>query len=225
MSNSKKLIIIGDSAFAEIAYEYFTNDSIYEVVGFAVERSYHKETTKNNLPIVPFEEIERFFKPDKHSFFVAITYTNLNRLRSRLFFAAKAKGFTPASYISSNAFVWKNSYIGEHCFIFENNVVQPFVKIYSNTILWSGNHIGHHSVINSNCFVSSHVVISGYCEIGENSFLGVNSTISNNTKLGKNNWLSANVTIQKNTNDNCLFKIDSQLPSKISSLNFFKIKD
>ena len=32
-----KLIIVGDSAFAEIAYEYFTNDSNYEVVAFSVE--------------------------------------------------------------------------------------------------------------------------------------------------------------------------------------------
>lgn len=33
-----KLVLIGDSAFAEVAYEYFTHDSPYEVVAFAVER-------------------------------------------------------------------------------------------------------------------------------------------------------------------------------------------
>ena len=31
--NNSKLVIIGDSAFAEVAYEYFTHDSEYEVVG------------------------------------------------------------------------------------------------------------------------------------------------------------------------------------------------
>ncbi|KAB2833786.1 MAG: sugar O-acyltransferase, partial [Caedimonadaceae bacterium] len=35
MSMKKKLIIIGDSAFAEVAFEYFTHDSQYEVKAFA----------------------------------------------------------------------------------------------------------------------------------------------------------------------------------------------
>ncbi|NRW38220.1 hypothetical protein [Clostridium beijerinckii] len=38
MDKNKKLIIIGDSAFAQIAYEYFTYDSDYEVVAFSVEK-------------------------------------------------------------------------------------------------------------------------------------------------------------------------------------------
>ena len=35
-------MIVGDSLFAEIAYEYFTHDLPYEVVAFAVERDYRK---------------------------------------------------------------------------------------------------------------------------------------------------------------------------------------
>ena len=40
MTKTKRLVLLGDSAFAEIAYEYFTHDSEYEVVAFAVEREY-----------------------------------------------------------------------------------------------------------------------------------------------------------------------------------------
>ena len=36
MNSTNKLLIVGDGAFAEVAYEYFTEDSEYEVVGFAV---------------------------------------------------------------------------------------------------------------------------------------------------------------------------------------------
>ena len=36
MTKKHKLILIGDSAFAEVAHEYFTWDSDYEVVAFAV---------------------------------------------------------------------------------------------------------------------------------------------------------------------------------------------
>lgn len=33
-------MIVGSGEFAEIAYEYFTYDSEYEVVGFAVEKEF-----------------------------------------------------------------------------------------------------------------------------------------------------------------------------------------
>ena len=38
MEKKHKLVIVGDSAFAEVAYEYFSWDSDYEVVGFSVEK-------------------------------------------------------------------------------------------------------------------------------------------------------------------------------------------
>lgn len=39
MEKDRKLIISGDRAFAEIAFEYFTYDSNYEVDAFSVERN------------------------------------------------------------------------------------------------------------------------------------------------------------------------------------------
>ena len=36
----KKLIIVGTNALAEIAYEYFTYDSDYTVVGFSLEKDH-----------------------------------------------------------------------------------------------------------------------------------------------------------------------------------------
>ena len=55
MQKNQKLVIVGDSAFAEIAYEYFTHDSEYEVVAFAVEREFIKRESLFGLPVVPFE--------------------------------------------------------------------------------------------------------------------------------------------------------------------------
>ena len=223
--DTKKLIIVGDSAFAEIAYEYFTYDSDYEVVAFSVEVSFLTRDTLFGLPIVAFEDIENIFPPDDHHFFVATVYTQLNRLRTRLLHAAKTKGFTPASYISSRAFVWRNVEFGEHCFVFENNTVQPFVRIGDNVVLWSGNHIGHHSVVRDNCFFASQVVVSGFCDIGENSFLGVNATLAHNVVLGKNTWIGPGVTISKNTEPGALFGPPAAEPSRVSSLRFHKIKE
>jgi sugar O-acyltransferase (sialic acid O-acetyltransferase NeuD family) len=200
------IIIIGDTAFAEIAYEYFTHDSSYEVVAFTVESAFLKQEQLFGLPVVPFEELERRYDPSTHNFFAANVYTQLNRLRTRLYLAAKGKGFRPASFVSPHAFVWRNVEIGEHCFIFENNVVQPFVKIGNNVILWSGNHIGHHSRIQDNVFIASHAVISGFCDVGKNSFIGVNATVANNVCIGADCLIGAGALVARDVEEDKVVK-------------------
>jgi sugar O-acyltransferase (sialic acid O-acetyltransferase NeuD family) len=225
MIKNKKLVIIGDSAFAEVAYEYFTHDSEYEVVGFSVETPYLKKTELFGLPIVSLDDLPKRFSPAEVEFYAALVYNQLNRLRTRLYADVKAMGYRPAGYISSRAFVWKNAEIGEHCFIFEDNTVQPFVKIGNNVVLWSGNHIGHHSIIHDNCFISSHVVISGFCEVGENSFLGVNSTLANNVSIAKDNWIAPGVVLSKGTEPGALYKALAPELAGVSATRFFKVRE
>lgn len=195
MRRTKPLVVLGDGAFAQIAYEYFTVDTEYEVAAFAVERDYLTRSELFGLPVFAFEDLPQYCLPSEHSFFAALVYNDRNRLRKRLYLAAKEMGYAAASYVSPRAFVWRNVELGEHAFIFEDNVVQPFVKIGSNVVLWSGNHVGHHSSIGSNTFVSSHVVISGFVNVGESAFLGVNSTIANNVDVGDDCVLGAGALV------------------------------
>jgi sugar O-acyltransferase (sialic acid O-acetyltransferase NeuD family) len=222
--SGNRLVIVGDSLFAEIAHEYFTHDSPYEVVGFAVEHDYRKRDKLNGLPVIDFESVADRYPPDEHSVYVALVYTQLNRPRARLMAASKERGYSLASYISSRAFVWRNVDIGEHCFVFENNVVQPFVTIGNNVVLWSGNHIGHHSRIRDNCFISSHVVVSGSVDVGENSFLGVNSTLVNDISIGRDTWLGPNVTITRNVEPGSVFRNPRSERRDVSSYELFGVE-
>jgi sugar O-acyltransferase (sialic acid O-acetyltransferase NeuD family) len=206
IGDRRSLVIIGDSLFAEIAYEYFTYDSAYDVVAFSVEEAFRSRSSLNGLPIIPLEELARELDPSTHSVYAAITYGQLNRTRTRLLARATAAGFAPASYISSSADVWRNVIFGEHCFVFEDNTLQPFVRIGDNCVFWSGNHIGHHSTIGNNVFVSSHVVVSGSVTIGDNCFLGVNSTIVNNVEIGADVWIGPSVTITADVPENTVWR-------------------
>ena len=116
MDKTKQLIVVGDTAFAEIAYEYFSHDSPYQVKAFSVEAPYRRQSELFGLPVVPFETLDKEFAPEHHEVFVAVTYTQMNRLRTRLSRAAKDRGFRLASYYSSRAFIWRNVQFGEHCF-------------------------------------------------------------------------------------------------------------
>jgi sugar O-acyltransferase (sialic acid O-acetyltransferase NeuD family) len=199
MTKTKKLIIIGIGETAEIAYEYFTFDSEYEVVGFSVNLVYIKAIDFLGLPIYDFENLEKNKSPELYEVYVAISHVKLNRSRAKIYKEAKEKGFKCANYVSSKAFVWKTVTLGDNVFIFENNVLQHKVKLGNNVTLWSGNHIGHRTVINDHVFISSHCVIAGFCEIGEYCFLGVNSTCNDKVRIAKDNIIGSSSLIWKDT--------------------------
>lgn len=197
MQKNKRLVIVGAGELAMIADEYFTYDSEYEVCSFSVEQAYLDGKTLHDKPIVPFESIEKLYPPSEYEVFVAIPASQLNRVRTRLYLEVKLKGYRCATYISSNAFVWRNAKIGENCFVFEHNTVQPFVEIGNNVVLWSGNHIGHRSVIEDNCFLSSHVVVSGYCRVGNSTFIGVNATINDRINIARDCVVASGSLVNK----------------------------
>ncbi|RUL70914.1 acetyltransferase [Dyella choica] len=195
----KPLVLIGAGEFAQIACEYFQHDSDYEVRAFSVEREYLKQPTLMDRPVVALESLQADYPPDEVDVFVAVPASQLNRLRTRLYQQAKAKGYRFARYISSRAFVWRNAEVGENSFIFENNVIQPFVRIGNNVVLWSGNHVGHRTVVHDHVFVASHAVISGYCEIGEHSFVGVNATFNDHVKVAPDCVIGSGALVVKDT--------------------------
>lgn len=221
----RQLVIVGDSAIAEIAYEYFTHDSPYEVVGFAVESAFLRQSTLFGLPVVAFEQVVERFPPAEHSAYVAVGYHQLNRLRTRLARDAKSLGYALASYVSSRAFVWHNVQLGEHCFIFEHNVIQPFVTVGDNAVLWSGNHIGHHSRIGDNVFIASHVVLSGFCDVGANCFIGVNATIANNVTVAPDGLLGAGCMILKDTEPNRIYGAKMTVPVEKTARQYFRVPE
>lgn len=195
----KKVFIVGAGEFAQIAYEYFTHDSDFEVVAFCVNKEYIKEPTLCDLPVIPYEEVESRFPPRDYLAFTGIPASDMNRTRTRFYQDLKTKGYAFATYVSSRAFVWRNVRIGENSFIFEMNTLQPFVTIGNNCVLWSGNHVGHRSVIHDNCFITSHAVISGYCEIGAGAFIGVNATLNDNVQIAESCLIGASSHIGKDT--------------------------
>ncbi len=222
---SKPLLIIGAGEFADIAYEYFTVDSDYDVVGFAVEAAYLDQTEKFGLPVVALEEATNHFPPDKVAAHVAVTSTQLNRVRARLIAQSRDQGYTLANFISPRAMVWRTASLGENLFIFENNVVQHGVTIGDGCVLWSGNHIGHQSRIGDYCFLSSHVVVSGYCTIGRSCFVGVNASFADNVTLGDDCFVGMAAVVNKSFKDNGqILNGHPAEPSRVTAYRYFKIE-
>ncbi len=195
----QRVVIVGTGEQAEIAFEYFTYDSPHEVVAFSAERQFVKEDSFCGLPVIALDQLAAAYPPSEYHAFVAVSATQLNRLRRRLFDVVKGYGYSCVSYVSSQAFVWRDVQIGENTFVFEHNVLQRRVHVGDNVVLWSGNHVGHRTVIEDDCFIASHVVISGFCTVGRWSYLGVNSSLRDELSLAEDCVIGAGAVVVKDT--------------------------
>lgn len=220
---TRRLVVVGDSAFAEVAHEYFETESPYAVAAFAVERPFLRRASLLDRPVVALDEIAARFPPADHDVYVAVVYTQLNRLRTRLADEAERLGYRLASFVSPRATIARSATLGPHCFVFEGNVIQPFATLGRNVVLWSGNHIGHHTTIGDNAFLASHVVVSGGCTIGDNCFLGVNATIANDIEVAEDCWIGPGALVAADTVPGAIYRGQAARPSKVSARHFFKV--
>lgn len=198
---NKKLVIIGNTSNARLAKYFFEIDSDYEPVTFSVNKEYIKESEFEGLPVTAFEEVEKEYPPAEYEAFVAVGYTNMNKIREDLYNKCKSKGYRMANYISSRCSFLSQFPTGDNCFILEDNTIQPFVKIGNNVVLWSGNHIGHDVRIEDHNFITSHAVVSGFVTIKRNCFIGVNATIRDGVTISPETLIAAGAIIMKDTEE------------------------
>lgn len=203
---AKPVVIFGIGDFARVASVYLTHDSPHEVAAFTVHREYLTAPTLLGKPVVPFEELDRDYPPDRFDMLVAIGFKGINKVRAALYHECKSRGYELIRYVCSKAAVWGEVEFGDNVFVFENNVIQPFVRIGSDTVLWSGNHIGHDASIGSHCFISSHVVVSGRVTVGDYCFLGVNSTLRDGIALGDSCVVGAGAVVLKDAAPGSVFR-------------------
>lgn len=216
----RKLVIVGAGEFGKIAYEYFTLDSEYAVAAFAVEKKYRNADSLFSLPIIDFEDIIRYYPPEKYEVFVAVTFVQLNKARQRLYENCKEMGYHCASYVSSSAFVWHNVKIGENVFIFENSILQYHVMVGNNVIIWSGSTIAHQTIVGDHCWLAPRVAIAGFCHIGMNTFIGVNATVGDNVTIAKDTIVGAGAVTVKDLNESGSIYIGS--PAKKTSKSAYE---
>jgi sugar O-acyltransferase (sialic acid O-acetyltransferase NeuD family) len=194
-----KLIVVGAGVTARMAHYYFTHDSEHEVEAFAVTKEYLNQDTFLGRSLVDFAHVVDLYPPEDYRMFVALGYAKMNKLRAQKYQEAKELGYRLVSYISSRCTFLTEHPVGDNCFILEDNTIQPFVKIGNDVTLWSGNHIGHDVIIEDHCYLTSHVVVSGFTHIHPYCFIGVNATLRNAITVASETLIGAGAVIMKDT--------------------------
>lgn len=195
----ERVVVVGTGETGALAFEYFSYDSPHEIVAFSAEAAAITSDRYYDLPVVPLEELARAYPPAEYRAFVAVSLTQLNRLRRRLYDTVKAAGFDCVSYISSHAFVMPNAQIGENAFVHEHAELEHRVQIGDNVFIGAGTCIGHSSVIEDDCYAGPHVTVCGMCTVRRGSFLGASSCLSGGVTVAEDCIIGAGAVVLKDT--------------------------
>lgn len=215
------VVLFGLGQNAEVVKAYFDWEGSYRVVAYTVHSKFIVDETKDDLPVVAWEGLQKSFPPEQVSLFCPISFREINQVRKDIFQEGLARGYDFISFIHPKA-EYYGTPVGKNCLILENNVIQPHVSIGDNCILWSGNHIGHHSNIEDHVFVASHVVVSGGVDVGERCFLGVNATIRDNVKIGEASVIGAGALVTRDIAPHSVLPGNRSVESKLRS---FELKE
>lgn len=218
-----KIIIFGTGKIADVLFYFLKNESEFEPIAFTADKEFIKEEKFNDLPIVPFQEIEKHYSPGEYKMFVAIGYHDLNALRAKKVDEVKKKGYKLASYIHPQSGVSKDLTTGENCFIMNNVLIHPRVELGDNNFIWSGTIIGHHSNIGNNNWFTSGANIAGNVTIGDNNFFAINATVGHSVKIGKLCFLGSNALVTKNLKDESVVIEQSTKLFRLNSKQFLRM--
>jgi sugar O-acyltransferase (sialic acid O-acetyltransferase NeuD family) len=197
-----KVVIFGTEKLASLAWYVLTHDSPHEVVGFTVDGAYLVKNTLHGLPVVAFEQVERFFPPESIAMIAPLGGRNLNSFRAEKHRSGKAKGHRFISYVSAIASTWPDLTMGENCMLNEASIVQPFARLGDGVILRAGANVSHHVQIGDNCFVAAHACIGGAASVGERCFLGINSTVRDGIAIASRCFIAAGAVVTAETEEN-----------------------
>lgn len=200
-----KIVLYGNSDFAELMHYYFTTDSTYEVVAFCVDKVYIAQSTLLGLPVIAFEEIEEHYPPQIYPMFVSIGYKSM-RLRKTLFEKTVEKGYEHVNYISSKAQIDTSNRIGVNNVLLASVVPEPFAQVGDNNIVNTATLLCHHVKLSNHCFIGANSLVGGFTQIKENCFIGFSSTVLQKLIIEEETFIGAGTLMNKNSDANTFYR-------------------
>lgn len=216
----EKVILWGTGKTTDILEYYLKKENVCEVCAYTLDKEYLKEKQYNNKPVVPFDEIEKYYSPKEYKLAILIGPVMNNRVREEKYNIARQKGYSFINYISKDS-LCDASEIGENVFIFPGVVILPFTKICNNVCIWSDASIGHDCLIMDNCTLADSK-LCGYCKIGKNCFLGANCSIADHVSIGEYSIIGIGSVITKDIPENSVVAVKQ---SKLMPISSFSLCD
>ena len=195
----KKIIVYGAGAYAKVFYAEVKRTKEMEIVAFTIDNEYIKNSKMLfDIPVVPFEECDNLFPPEKYEMIVLCGYTKM-RNREKMFKKAKEKGYVLSNYVSPDAYIEDEVIMGENNIIFSNAFVGYGGIMGDGNIIRQNVYLGHNFQIGDHNIISSGVTIGGNLRMRNLSFIALGVTIVDSGNIGNECLIGGGSVVVKPT--------------------------
>lgn len=191
--NKQKLIIYGIGAMARTYAMHL--EQIFDIEAYTVTKDLISDSDFNDKPLVPFEDVEKYFSPQHYQFIVAVGYIEFNKLRASIAAQAQLKGFKLAQYLGSPLLNHPSLQFGSNTVVLDQSSIHSHSIIGDNVFITSCVQIGHDCKIGNNVWINAGVTLGGGVVVGDNTFIGMNATIAHDVTIGSKCFIGASTLV------------------------------
>lgn len=196
----KPFILVGAGQYADYVQHILEKSLGYKVVAFSVTRKFITEGNmkKNDLPIVPFDELPYRFPVTEHNVAIAMLGSDMYQTRQRLFEQCQTWGYELPNIIHPTVIDQSES-IGVGNIIGAGTVFEAFSKIGNGNVFFESSLVSHNAVVGDYNLLASYIVPTGNCIVGNHCFIGAGSVINNRVKVADFTLVGATAFVAKDT--------------------------
>lgn len=196
----KPFVLYGAGQFADYV-QYLLEEALGETVAaFTVGKEYMEENSdrKNNLPLIPFEEIACCYPPEQYCMALAFLGGGMFAARERAFWECKRLGYELPNIIHPTV-INHSQEMGCGNIVGAAAVLAPFCSIGDANVFFDMSLISHNGKAGNFNLIASNIVPCGNSVIGNHCFIGAGSVIGNYVKLADYTLVGAGANVTKDT--------------------------
>lgn len=216
-------VVYGNGAMARVIARYL--EQADRLAGVTVARAVMDEQAPAPIGFtpVPFEDVERFFPPERYTLIVAVGYVEMNRLRIRIARNAIDKGYTLGSFVHPVNTYPDDVTIGGNVVVLEHVSLHSGVQVEDHTIVTGNVNLGHDCWLGAGSFVNGGVALGGDVRVGARTFLGINATVRHAVEIGEESLIGAHAFVARDVPERSVMMATPAEPERIDSVSFAKL--
>lgn len=193
----KKIIIYGAGSYGKQFFYEADRYGRVDIEAFTMDMEYITNFNECGLPVVPFEEVEQIYPPEKYDMIVLCGYLVM-RNRLVMYIKAKEKGYALINYISPHAFLENEIIMGENNIIMTDTVIGYDGIMGNDNIICPKVYLGHEFKMKDHSIISAGCVLGGNCTIGNLVFIGIGVTARDHITYGDECLVGMGSNVVKN---------------------------
>lgn len=194
------VVIFGTTEFSEYIYYTMKAENVDNVIAFTMTRDYIKFDTYCDLPVWPFEELDRIIN-EPFEILLTVSYRSMNIGREKIYKDCKERGYKVYTFISTRAVCDSNA-IGEGCIVMPMVYIPPLTNIGVCNVINVAAIFGHTSTVGNYNWFSGNCVFGGNVTIEDYCFFGMNSLIKNGLNVASKTMLAAYSYLNEDSKEN-----------------------